>query len=189
MGTVIAVLGGVLFLVVVVAIAVRNGVIGRKNAVDNAFGGIDAQLKKRYDLVPNLIAAVKGAMDHERGTLRELTELRVRAMSGGLSPTERVAVDQQLASAFRTAMVEVEAYPQIRATGNVELLQRSLNEVEEQLSAARRSYNAAVTDYNNALEMFPSSIFARSLGYTRKEVLSLPEVERKNVDVGALMAR
>lgn len=164
-----------------------NSLVARKNRVEQAAGGIDAQLKKRYDLIPNLVAAVKGYVEHERGTLEELTQIRTKALGGGLTPAEKADLDAKVTSALRQVMVAVEAYPQLQAATTFVQLQRSLNEVEEQLSASRRHYNAAVTDYNNGLEMMPSSLIAKMLGYQRKDVLVIPESERQNVDVGKLL--
>ena len=164
-----------------------NTLIGRKNRVEMAFGGIDAQLKKRYDLIPNVVAAVKGYMEHERGTLTQLTELRTKALTAGLGTDEKVDLDNQISKALRGVMVSVEAYPQLRAADAFIQLQRSLNEVEEQLSAARRHYNSAVTDYNNTVEMMPTNILAGMMGYQRKKVFEAAEAERQNIDVGQML--
>lgn len=164
-----------------------NTLIGRKNRVEMAFGGIDAQLKKRYDLIPNVVAAVKGYMEHERGTLTQLTELRTKALTAGLGTDEKVDLDNQISKALRGVMVSVEAYPQLRAADAFIQLQRSLNEVEEQLLAARRHYNSAVTDYNNTVEMMPTNILAVMMGYQRKKVFEAAEAERQNIDVGQML--
>ena len=164
-----------------------NTLIGRKNRVEMAFGGIDAQLKKRYDLIPNVVAAVKGYTEHERGTLTQLTELRTKALTAGLGTDEKVDLDNQISKALRGVMVSVEAYPQLRAADAFIQLQRSLNEVEEQLSAARRHYNSAVTDYNDTVEMMPTNIMAAMMGYQRKKVFEAAEAERQNIDVGQML--
>ena len=164
---------------VIILFLLYNSLVGRKNQVENAFGGIDAQLKKRYDLIPNIIAAVKGYMEHEKGTLLQLTELRTKAMAPGLGSDEKVDVDNQISKALRGVMVSVENYPQLKAADTFVQLQRSLNEVEEQLSAARRFYNSAVTEYNNGVEMMPTNIIARIMGYQRKKVFEAAEAERQ----------
>lgn len=171
----------------IVLFLMYNTLVGRKNQVENAFAGIDAQLKKRYDLIPNVVAAVKGYMEHEKGVLTELTELRTKALAPGLGPDERVDIDNQVSKALRGVMVSVESYPQLRAADNFIQLQRSLNEVEEQLSGARRFYNAAVTDYNNGVEMAPLNIMAGLMGYQRKKVFEAAENERQNIDVGQML--
>ncbi len=174
---------GVLALVALIIILIYNGLIRRKNEVDNAFGGVDVQLKKRYDLIPNLIAAVKQYMIHEKSTLEALTELRTKTSGEQLSPEQKIDVDNQITQKLGSLMVQVENYPDLKASGNFMHLQRSLNEVESQISAARRTYNAVVTDYNNGLEMFPSNIIASMLAYKRKEVFIIPDIERQNVSV------
>jgi LemA protein len=176
-------LGAFLLLVVIL----YNSLVGKKNRVDQAFGGVDAQLKKRHDLIPNLVAAVKGYMGHEKSTLVEVTELRAKALSASLPPDQKIALEGQLSQALRGLMVSVESYPELKASENFNQLQRALNEVEEQLSAARRSYNAAVTDYNNGIEMFPGSLLAGALGWARKSVFQAEEAERRTPDVGKLL--
>ncbi|MCB1123495.1 MAG: LemA family protein [Verrucomicrobiae bacterium] len=163
-----------------------NGLVGKKNQVENAFAGIDTMLKKRYDLIPNLVATVKQYATHEKGTLTEITELRAKAMSGGLSSDEQVQVNNALSKALGGIMVAVENYPELKANENFLQLQRSLNEIEEQISAARRAFNASVTDYNNAIEMFPSNIVAGMMSYRRRQLFEIPETERQNVNVGDL---
>lgn len=174
-------------LVPVVIIAVMyNTLVGKKNQVENAFAGMDTMLKKRYDLIPNLVNAVKTYMQHEQNLLTEITELRAKAVSGQVSDDDRVALDNKISKAVGGIMVAVENYPDLKANQNFIHLQSSLNEVEEQISAARRSYNASVTDYNNAIEMVPTNILAGMLNYKRKQVFEIDETERKNVDVGKL---
>lgn len=176
----------VLGVVALVVIVIYNGLVGKKNQVENAFASIDAMLKKRYDMIPNLVATVKQYATHEQETLTKVTEMRTKALSGGLSDNERIELDNQITKAMGGIMVAVESYPELKANENFLQLQRSLNEVEEQISASRRAFNAAVTDYNNAIEMFPSSILAGMMNYKRKALFEIPEAERANVDVGKL---
>lgn len=178
---------GAIVLALLAGLIIYNTLIGKKNAVENSFATIDVQLKQRHDLIPNLIATVKNYMTHERGTLEELTRLRTQALSGSqLGSNERVQVESQISKALSGVMVAVENYPQLKADSAFVNLQRSLNEIEAQISAARRTFNAAVTDYNNAIEMFPSSLFAGMLGYSRKQVFEAAEVERASPDVDKL---
>lgn len=176
----------VVVLVLLIVVVIYNGLVGKKNQVENAFAGMDAMLKKRYDLIPNLVATVKQYASHEEGTLTKVTELRAKALSGGLSTDERIEIDNQISKAMGGIMVAVENYPDLKANENFLQLQRSLNEVEEQISASRRAYNASVTTYNNAIEMFPSNLMANMMNYKRKAVFEIPEAERENVDVGKL---
>jgi LemA protein len=173
--------------VVLIIIAVLyNSLISRKNQVQNAFGALDAFLQKRYDLIPNLVAVVKQYMSYEQGTLTKITELRTQAISGNLSPDQKAQVDNELSKSLGAIKVAVENYPDLKANDSFMELERSWNEIEEQISAARRNYNAAVTDYNNAVEMFPTNIFAGMMNYQRKPVLEIPEEERKNISATEL---
>jgi LemA protein len=110
-------------------------------------------------------------------------------MAPGLGSDDKVDVDNQISKALRGVMISVENYPQLKAADTFVQLQRSLNEVEEQLSAARRFYNSAVTEYNNGVEMMPTSILARIMGYQRKKVFEAAEAERQNIDVGQMLNR
>ena len=173
-------IGIAVLVVVVIFIFIVNSLIMKNNMVKNAASGIDVQLKKRFDLVPNLVAAVRRYLEHESETLTRIAELRA---GGKASPAE---LDRELSGALRNVMVQVERYPDLKASANMEQLQRSLNEIEEQLSAARRSYNAAATDFNNAITMFPGCLFAGMLKYSKVELFTIPEAEKANVDVGKL---
>lgn len=175
--------------VLIILALMYNSLVGKKNQVDNAFGSIDAMLKKRYDLIPNLIATVKTYMQHEKDTLTKITELRSKAMSGNLSNDDKVALNNQLTKAIGGIMVAVESYPDLKANQNFLQLQGSFNEIEEQLSAARRAYNASVTDYNNGVEMFPTNLLAGIIGYKRRQVFEIPEVERQNVSAADLFKK
>jgi len=165
-----------------IVLSMYNGLIRKKNEVTNAFGGMDVQLKKRYDLIPNLISTVKQYMNHERELLTKVTELRGKAMNADLSSNEKVELDNQITQGMKGIMVAVENYPDLKANQNFMNLQRTMNEVESQISAARRAYNAAVTDFNNAVQMFPSSIIAGMMNLSTKKVFEIPDVERQNVN-------
>ena len=179
-----------LFLIIPVAlilfvIVIYNGLAAKRANVQNAFAGIDVQLKKRCDLVPNLVSSVKAYMKHEAGTLEKLTELRTRA-AAATDPAERLNLDKELSGALKNVMVQVEAYPDLKASANVEQLQRSLNEIEEQISASRRAYNAAVTDYNLAIRIFPNNLLAGMFGFTETTLFEAAPEERTNPNVGDL---
>lgn len=173
--------------VLLVGISLFNKVIGRKNQVENAFGSVDAMLKKRFDLIPGLVATVKQYASHEQETLTRLTALRARAVDRGApGQDDAVALDKELSQTLGRLMVAVESYPALKANEGFQQLQRSLNEIEEQLSASRRAFNAAVTDYNDAVEMFPTNFIAGAMGLRRKPVFQLQEAERANPDVAGL---
>jgi len=170
-----------------VIILIYNSLIGKKNQVKNVFGTIDVLLKKRYDLIPQLVAAVKGYMQHERSLLQEITEARARAVSGRLSDDEQVLLDNTVSKQLGGIMLAVENYPNLKADKSFMHLQRTMTEVEEQISAARRAYNAAVEAFNNAVEMFPTNIVASMMGYQTRSFFEIREDERKNVDAGGLL--
>jgi LemA protein len=182
----IVVLLGILLFLVLVIVLLYNSLIAKKNAVGNAFGTIDAMLKKRYDLLPNLVETVKQYMDFERETLTKVTELRSRVIDPGLSSDQKIQVDNQIDQAMRGIMVQVENYPELKANQNFIQLQAAWNEIEEQISAARRTYNAAVMSYNNACEQFPTAILAGMMNYSLKTYIEIPDEERKNVSAREL---
>jgi LemA protein len=184
--TPLLVAGGVVAFVLLVVIVMYNGLVAKKNQVENAFAGIDAILKKRFDLVPNLVAVVKQYMQHEAETLTNIAKIRSQAQAGPPGSDARLAAENQLTKAIGSVLVAVENYPDLKASANFLGLQASLNEIEEQLSASRRFYNSAVVDLNNAIQMFPSSIMASMMKLTRRELFSVPEAERQNVNVGNL---
>lgn len=177
---------GIVVVIAFFIIAMFNTLIGKKNQVINVFGTIDALLKKRYDLLPKLIVTVKEYMKHERELLEKVTELRAKAVSGNLSDDQQVDLDNQISKMLGGIMVAVENYPQLKANENFMHLQRTMNEIEEQISAARRAYNAAVTDYNNAVEMFPTNIVAGMMSYKTKKVFEIPDQQRQDIDTEAL---
>lgn len=166
-----------------------NSLISKKNQIENASGGLDAQLKQRYDLIPNLISSIKVYMQHESETLEKLTQLRITAMKNGLSNEIKQNINQEISQGLARIMVVSEGYPDLKSNTNFIELQKTLFNVEENISASRRFYNASVTEYNDAIEMFPSSIFARIMNLKRKEVFSIPEIERKNANVAELFKK
>lgn len=176
----------ILAVLILIVVLMYNSLVAKKNQVDNIFAGVDAVLKKRYNLIPNLVSSVQQYMQHEKGILEKVTELRAQAMQPGITDAQKIALDKQITSALGNIMVAVENYPQLKANENVMHLQHTLAEVEAQIAAARRAYNQAVTDYNNALEMIPTNFLASMMHYTRRQVFEITEDERKNVNVGEL---
>ena len=172
--------------VVLLVIWKYNSIISHRNQVDNAFGSMDAMLKQRYDLIPNLVSTVQTYVQHERGVLEELTALRTRAASADLSAEEHADLDGKTTHALSALRVAVENYPDLKANRNFLQLQASLNEVEEKVGAARRNYNRAVTDYNTAIESFPGSLMAARMHLQRKPVFEIVETERHAPDVKAV---
>ncbi|MDH4944250.1 LemA family protein [Sulfurimonas sp. C5] len=170
----------------IILVLMYNSLVSKKNQVENIFASIDTQLKKRYDLIPNLVASVSKYMEHEKSLLEEVTKLRSEANKPNISDHDKIQLDAKITSALGSIMVAVENYPDLKANENVMHLQRTLNEVEEQISAARRAYNQAVTDYNNAIEMIPTNFMASLMNYVRKEVFEIPDTQRQNVNVKEL---
>ncbi|MDA3907541.1 MAG: LemA family protein [Sulfurimonas sp.] len=180
-----------LIILIVLALALvlmYNSLVSKKNQVENIFASVDTVLKKRYDLIPNLVATVSKYMEHEKSLLTEVTKLRADANKPNISDEQKIALDAKISSALGSIMIAVENYPDLKANENVMHLQGTLNELEEQLSAARRAYNQAVTDYNNAIEMIPTNFLASAMAYKRKEVFEIVEAERKNVNVKELFS-
>lgn len=179
------VVGGIALLLVLM----YNSLVAKKNQVDNIFASVDAVLKQRYDLIPNLVASVKEYMTYERETLEKITSLRSQALKSGLDSDEKMALDAKLSEAIGGLMVAVENYPTLKANENFLHLQHTMSELEEQIAAARRAYNQSITDYNNAIEMFPTNFMAGFMGLTRKNVFAIPQGERRNVDVDHLFKK
>ncbi|HEX8833924.1 MAG TPA: LemA family protein [Abditibacteriaceae bacterium] len=170
---------GVVVVGLLIVMGMYNGLVARKNQVQNVYASLDAMLQKRYDLVPNLVAAVQGYMTHERELLESVVKLRQAAVTGS-SARARGDADEQMTSALGQLFMLSENYPQLKASDNFLHLQASLNEIEEQISAARRAFNASVTDYNNAVQMFPSSIMAGMMGYKSKQWFEIADEQRQN---------
>ena len=165
-----------------------NTLIARKNQIDYAQGAIDALLKKRYDLIPNLVATVKGYANHERELLEKVTELRAR-IGQARSDDERLGLEGRMSALLGRLLVQLEAYPDLKANQNFLQLQAALNEIEEQISAARRAFNAAVVEFNNAIEMFPSNLVARWMALKRRRVFEIAESASETPNVGRLFGK
>jgi LemA protein len=170
-------------LVLVVVAVMYNGFISRRNAVRNAFAGIDVQLKKRWDLVPPLVETVKGYARHERELFERVVEARKRAQGLGSGSAQRFAEEDVLGAGVGRLIALAEDYPELKASGQFFNLQRNLTEIESQLAAARRAYNAAVTEWNESVEMFPGSVFASVFNFRREEWFETPGEERRSQDV------
>lgn len=174
---------GVLVVVALWIIGIYNGFIQLKVRSEGAWSDIDVQLKRRYDLIPNLVETVKGYASHERGVFEAVTQARARAM-GASGPGAKGEAEAGLAGALKSLFAVAENYPQLRASENFQSLQGSLNQIEEAIQSARRYYNAVVRDYNTKLGVIPDSIIGGAAGFKSKEFFQpdSPE-ERKNVKV------
>jgi LemA protein len=159
---------GVLFLIVVFLIGMYNGLVRLKVTCDNAWADIDVQLKRRYDLIPNLVETVKGYAAHEKGTLEAVINARNRAMTA-TGPADKAQAENMLSGALKSLFALAEAYPQLRAIESFTSLQNSLTQIEDTVQNARRYYNAVVRDLNTKIQQFPSNIFAGMLGFKTRE--------------------
>lgn len=173
---------GVVVLIVLWGIATYNKLVRMRFQVDNAWSDVDVQLKRRHDLIPNIVETVKGYAAHERQTLEQVIEARSRAATS-TSPAERAQAENMLTAALRQLFALAEAYPDLKANQNFLQLQATLNEIEEQIQLARRYYNAVVRDYNARTQMFPSSIIASMFGFRERDFFQIEEGEREPVQV------
>lgn len=167
----------VLVAVVVVAVVMYNSLVRLRQQVDGAWADIDVQLKRRYDLIPNLVETVKGYASHERDTLERVVQARSAAMSAQ-GPAAKAEAEGALAGALKSLFALSEAYPQLQAAGGFRDLQGTLGQIEEQVAQARRYYNAVVRDFNTRTETFPSVLVARAFGFTRREFFEVAEGEK-----------
>ena len=183
MGVALIIIALIVVLLIVFVIAVYNGMVRSRNKVDEAWSGIDVQLKRRHDLIPNLVESVKGYAAHERETFQAVTDARARAM-GASGPAAAGAAEGLLSQALGRLFAVAEAYPQLRATENFQQLQNELTNTEDQISAARRIYNGNVQSYNSSIQVFPNSIIAGMGGFTRREFFEIEDAgDREPVKV------
>lgn len=164
------------------AITLYNGLVRLKVLVDEAWSGIDVQLKRRYDLIPNLVETVKGYAKHEKSTFEKIAELRSAAMKSD-NVAEKSKLENQLTGALKTLFAVAENYPELKANQNFIELQTTLSEIEGEIQGARRYYNGAVRDYNTQIMVFPNNLIAGMLGFTKREFFEAEEEEKKNVKV------
>lgn len=163
-------------------IAVYNGLIKMKNRVDEAWSDIDVQLKRRYDLIPNLINTVKGYATHEKEVFEKVTAARTMAMGAG-STQEKAEAENMLSGALKSLFAVSEAYPDLKANQNFLELQRELTDTEDKIQASRRFYNGNVRDFNIKIQVFPSNLIAGILNFTKREFFEAAEGEKENVKV------
>ena len=161
------IVGGLVFLGVV-----YNSLVGLRVRADSSWSDIDVQLKRRHDLIPNLVETVKGYAGHEKTTFENVTKFRSMAMQA-TGPAERAEAEGQLTMALKSLFAVAENYPQLRASENFSSLQKSLAEIEDNLQNARRYYNAVVRDLNTAIQSFPSNLVAGMFGFQQKAFFEL----------------
>lgn len=169
---------GLVLVVAIVAIAAYNSLIRGRNQVENAWAQIDVQLKRRLDLVPNLVETVKGYAEHEKATLDAVITARNAAMAAPSTPHAQAEADNALTGALRQLLALSEAYPDLKANQNFLALQEELTATEGRVAYARQFYNDSVMSYNNKLDQFPTLIFARLLKFERREYFEADEDAR-----------
>jgi len=173
----------VLALLVFWLIGAYNKLIGLKNQVANAWKQIDVQLKRRHDLIPNLVNTVKGAMQFERDTLEAVVSARNKAIqvqqTQGVSVSQTAAAESQLTGALSRLLAVVEAYPDLKATGNVAQLQEELTSTENKISFARQAYNDSATSYNTRIETFPSNVIAGNFGFKPEPLFQVADEKER----------
>lgn len=175
--------GGVLFLMVgLYLVMTYNGLVKLKVLVEEGWSGIDVQLKKRYDLIPNLVNTVKGYAKHEKDVLENVTKYRSAAMNAS-SPEERIEAENQLTSTLKTLFAVAESYPDLKADSSFLNLQNNLTGIESDLEKARRYYNGTVREFNTKLEVFPTNIVGKFLGFTRRVFFEAEAEAKENVKV------
>lgn len=171
----------ILVVVAFIVIGLYNNLVKLRNNRENAFANIDVQLKQRYDLIPQLVATVKGYATHERELLEKITMARSAAMSAS-NINDKIEANNQLGSALAGLKVAVEAYPDLKANQNFLSLQTELSDIENKLAATRRYFNAATKELNNAVQTFPGNILAGMFGFHKEPMFEIPQSERATYD-------
>ena len=171
----------VVVLLAIVLVGMYNRLVKLRNNRENAYANIDVQLKQRHDLIPQLVATVKGYAAHEKEVLTKVTEARAAAMSAR-TVNEKVLAENKLSSALSGLNIAVEAYPDLKANQNFMHLQTEIADIENKLAASRRFFNSATKELNNAVQTFPSNIIAGMFGFQREPMIEVPEAERKTYE-------
>lgn len=169
---------GAVALFVVIIIFMYNRLVSGRNAVKNAWAGIDTQLQRRYDLIPNLVETVKGYMTHERETLEKVTQARTAFMNAD-SVKEKAEAENMMAGALKTLFAVSENYPDLKASQNFMMLQEELAGTENKISYSRQRYNSSVMDYNNMVQQFPANIIAGMFNFHKEEFFEIENPEAK----------
>jgi LemA protein len=172
--TIVYIILAIVVVVILWFIAAYNGFITLRNRTDEAWADIDVQLKRRYDLIPNLVSTVKGYATHEQEAFEKVTTARSAAMQAG-SPADKAEAENMLSGALKSLFAVSEAYPDLKANQNFLELQRELSDTENKIQAARRFYNGNVRDLNTKTESFPSNIVANMFKFTKREFFELEE--------------
>ncbi len=172
----------VIFVAVIFLIMIYNTLVQLRVRADSAWSDIDVQLKRRHDLIPNLVETVKGYAAHEKGTFENIARYRTAAMQA-TTPEQKMQAEGQLTMALRGLLAVAENYPQLQASQQFTSLQASLSEVEDSLQNSRRYYNAVVRDLNTRIQSFPTNIIANMMGFTPRQFFEIGAADRENVQV------
>jgi LemA protein len=181
-GSVIAgiIIGVVVVVLIMIFIGLYNSLVKRRNAVDNSWSQIDVQLKRRHDLIPNLVESVKDYMSYEQETLSKVTEARAAAVAAGAQgPAQAAQAENALTDTLRSLFAVMENYPDLKASQNVMALQEELTATENKISFARQFYNDSVLTYNNKIQTVPSNIIAGMFNFTKRDYFEAPDAERE----------
>lgn len=168
----------IILVAVVFLVFLYNSLVALKNKVKEAWADIDTQLKRRYDLIPNIVETVKGYMGHEKGTLEKVTELRAKAL-GAQGLEQKAEAENMLSDTLKSLFAVAENYPDLKANQNFLDLQNTLKEVEEHLQLSRRYYNGTVRDYNTKLQVFPNNLIAKQFGFAESEFFETKEEKQR----------
>ncbi len=182
MNTITYVIIAVVTVIIVWFIAVYNGLIRLKNRVDEGWSDIDVQLKRRYDLIPNLVETIKGYASHEKELFENVTKARTSAMNAG-SIEDKAQANNMLSQTLKSLFAVSENYPDLKASANFLKLQDELSDTENKIQAARRFYNGLVRDFNTKVQVFPTNMIASSLGFKSRDFFEIEEAEKENVEV------
>ena len=179
--TAVIIIVAVIVLLAIIVVGIYNSLVKLRNNRENAFANIDVQLKQRHDLIPQLVATVKGYAQHEKELLTRVTEARAAAMSAtGIN--DKIQAENQLSSALAGLKVSLEAYPDLKANQNFLQLQNEISDIENKLAATRRFFNSATKELNNAVQTFPSNIIAGMFGFHKEPMFEVPQEERAAYD-------
>jgi len=176
----------IFFITIPLLIVLYNKVVKKKNKVEFSYSGIDVMLKKRMDLIPNMVSSVQKIMTHEKTLLENITRLREQLTTGDPDPKTRLPLENEMSQLLGTFSLTMENYPDLKSNDNMLHLQRTLNETEEQIGASRRAYNAAVVTFNDAIMTIPTNVIAGLLSYQLKTYFEAPNAAKENPNVGKL---
>lgn len=178
----VAVVVGIVLLIVLPLVGTYNGLVDKDTAADQSFADLDSQLQRRNDLIPNLVGAVKGALNQEQAVFGEIARARAN-YAGASSPAAKSEANGQIEGALARLLVIVEQYPQLRSNENIKDLQVQLEGTENRIAQARRDYNGVITDYNRSIRRFPRSLLAGMFGFDKRPLFEAPSAARENPQV------